>query len=47
MKMMRFSMYYSTLRFSVLLGMSKTELPMDLIWRWNYWQRRICYQHRR
>jgi len=44
MQKVRFGIYYSQLIMRVAMRMSATTLPMDLVWRWNYWQRRIGYQ---
>lgn len=38
MKMLLFSFYYGKLQLGVLLGVYQTANPLDLKWRWNYWQ---------
>ncbi|HEX8195076.1 MAG TPA: hypothetical protein VF571_02585 [Pyrinomonadaceae bacterium] len=45
MKLILFLLYYCKLKLSVLLGFHKTYHPMDLNWRWNYWQDK--YRRRR
>lgn len=47
MHLVRFSMYYVGLRLASLLNLSNTALPLDMSWRYDYWQRRIRFQHRR
>ncbi len=47
MHVVQFSMYYLTLRLMALLNMTNTTLPLDMSWRYNYWQRRIRFQGRR
>ncbi|MDQ3748965.1 MAG: hypothetical protein M3367_08140 [Acidobacteriota bacterium] len=38
MKIILFSFYYSKLRLGVLLGIHRTPNPLNLKWRWRYWQ---------
>ncbi len=40
MKLILFSVYYSRLRLSVMLGMHETYRPLDLEWRWRFWLHR-------
>lgn len=47
MHVVQFSVYYLTLRLMSLLNLTNTTLPLDMAWRYNYWQRRIRYQGRR
>ncbi|HQZ95296.1 MAG TPA: hypothetical protein PLP21_03205 [Pyrinomonadaceae bacterium] len=46
MKMIQFSMYYVKLQFTVAFGLYRTSLPMDVNWRWRFWQQRNNAQHR-
>jgi len=47
MHVVQFSLYYLNLRLMALLHMTNTTLPLDMSWRYNYWQRRIRFQNRR
>ena len=40
MKMIQFSMYYFKLQLSVMLGLYHTSHPMNVNWRWQFWQQR-------
>lgn len=46
MKVVEFSLYYLKLKFSVAFGLYRTSLPMDINWRWRFWQQRHYAQHR-
>lgn len=37
MKLILFSSYYFKLRLSILLDIFETAHPLDLRWRWKYW----------
>ncbi|MDQ3129482.1 MAG: hypothetical protein ACR2IA_02615 [Pyrinomonadaceae bacterium] len=47
MKVILFTLYYSKLQLSVLLGIYKTANPLDLNWRWNHWQYKYQRQNNR
>lgn len=47
MHIIKFSFYYFNLQLMSLLHLTNTTLPMDVTWRYNYWQRRIRFQYRR
>jgi len=38
MKVILFFLYYCKLLMTVLLGIHKTNHPLSVSWRWNYWQ---------
>jgi hypothetical protein len=44
MKVIRFSMYYFKLQLTVVLGLYRTSLPMNINWRWRFWQQRYQAQ---
>jgi hypothetical protein len=35
-----FVFYYCNLRLGILLGMRHTSQPLNIKWRWRYWQDR-------
>lgn len=47
MKMILFALYYCKLQMEVLVGLRPTSLPMDLNWRWEFWQKRRRAQRMR
>jgi hypothetical protein len=47
MQIILFSLYYLKLRLSLLLGLHETIHPLDLGWRWKYWQKRNAAKRRR
>ena len=47
MRLIQFSFYYVQLRLMKSLGLLETLLPLDLTWRYNFWQRRIGAKDRR
>lgn len=46
MKVIQFLMYYLKLQLTVVLGFYRTSLPMDINWRWHFWQHRYQATHR-
>lgn len=38
MQVVLFSLYYCKLRLGAMLGVHRTANPLNLNWRWNYWQ---------
>jgi hypothetical protein len=40
MNVLLFSLYYCKLRATVWLGIHPTTQPLDLKWRWKFWQNR-------
>jgi len=47
MRLIQFSFYYAQLRLMTGLRFMETGLPLDLTWRYNFWQRRLLSQTRR
>ena len=45
MNVILFSLYYSKLKLSVLLGIHQTTNPTNVKWRWSYWNNK--YRRRR
>jgi hypothetical protein len=40
MQLLSFLLYYSKLRMKVVLGIHPTSNPLNIRWRWNFWQER-------
>jgi len=47
MQVIQFSMYYFTLQLGVMIGVYHTSYPMDIHWRWRFWQQRHSAQRPR
>ena len=47
MQLIQFSMYYVKLQMTVVFGVYQTSLPMDIGWRWRFWQHRYQATHPR
>jgi hypothetical protein len=47
MKVIPFAFYYLKLQFTIAFGLHHTSHPLDLRWRWSFWQRREESKRRR
>ena len=41
MKLISFSFYYTKFLLGVMLGVHRTVNPLNIKWRWNFWQHKI------
>ena len=47
MRVIQFSMYYMKLQMGVMFGFHHTSYPLDINWRWRFWQQRNNALHPR